>query len=69
MSGAGYVARLDQPAATPGSPLFRSESEAVFVPISGRERGVLLSAADGQLQARPFDAAALRLVGDHARCQ
>ena len=59
-----YVARLDQPAATPGSPLFRSESEAVFVPTSGRERGVLLSTADGQLQARPFDAAALRVVGD-----
>ena len=59
-----YVARLDQPASTPGSPLFRSESEAVFVPTSARERGVLLSAADGQLQARPFDAAALRLVGD-----
>jgi len=59
-----YVARLDQPAATPASPLFRSESEAVFVPTSGRERGVLLSAADGRLQARPFDAAALRLVGD-----
>jgi eukaryotic-like serine/threonine-protein kinase len=59
-----YVGRLDRPASTPGSPLFRSESEAVFVPTSGRERGVLLSAADGQLQARPFDAAALRLVGD-----
>jgi serine/threonine protein kinase len=59
-----YVARLDRPASTPGSPLFRSESEAVFVATSGRERGVLLSAADGQLQARPFDAAALRLVGD-----
>ena len=59
-----YVARLDQPASTPGSPLFRSESEAVFVPTSARERGVLLSAADGQLQARPFDAAARRLVGD-----
>jgi Tol biopolymer transport system component len=59
-----YVARLDRPASTPGSPLFRSESEAVFVPTSGPERGVLLSAADGQLQARPFDAAALRLVGD-----
>ena len=29
-----------------------------------RDRGVLLSAADGQLQARPFDAAALRLAGD-----
>ena len=59
-----YVARIDRPASTPGSPLFRSESEAVFVPTSGPERGVLLSAADGQLQARPFDAAALRLVGD-----
>jgi eukaryotic-like serine/threonine-protein kinase len=59
-----YVARLDRPASTPGSPLFRSESEAVFVPTSGRDRGVLLSTADGQLQARPFDAAALTLVGD-----
>jgi hypothetical protein len=36
----------------------------VFVPTTGRERGVLLSTADGQLQARPFDAAALRLDGD-----
>jgi Tol biopolymer transport system component len=59
-----YVARIDRPASMPGSPLFRSESEAVFVPTSGREVGVLLSAADGQLQARPFDAAALRLTGD-----
>jgi eukaryotic-like serine/threonine-protein kinase len=59
-----YVARIDRPASKPGSPLFRSESEAVFVPTSGRERGVLISAADGQLQARLFDAAALRLVGD-----
>jgi serine/threonine protein kinase len=59
-----YVARIDRPASTPGSPLFRSESEAVFVPTSDRGRGVLLSAADGQLQVRPFDAAALRLVGD-----
>ena len=59
-----YVGRLDRPASTPGVPLFRSESEAVFVPTSGRDRGVLLSAADGQLQVRPFDAVALRLVGD-----
>jgi serine/threonine protein kinase len=59
-----YVARLDRPASTPGSPLFRSESEAVFVPTSGRQRGVLLSAADGQLQARPFDATAVALIGD-----
>ena len=59
-----YVARIDRPASTPGSPIFRSESEATFVPTSGRERGVLLSAADGQLQARPFDAATLKLLGD-----
>jgi serine/threonine protein kinase len=59
-----YVARIDRPASKPGSPLFRSESDAVFVPTSGRERGVLLSTTDGQLQARPFDAAALRLEGD-----
>jgi serine/threonine protein kinase/Tol biopolymer transport system component len=59
-----YVARIDRPASKPGSPLFRSESEALFVPTSAPDRGVLLSAADGQLQSRPFDAAALRLVGD-----
>ena len=59
-----YVARIDRPASIPGSPIFSSESEATFVPTSGRERGVLLSAADGRLQARPFDASTLRLVGD-----
>jgi eukaryotic-like serine/threonine-protein kinase len=59
-----YVARIDRPASRPGTPLFRSESEALFVPTTGRERGVLLSAADSQLQSRPFDAAALRLLGD-----
>jgi len=59
-----YVASIDRPASKPGTPLFRSESEAVFIATSGRQRGVLLSAADGQLQARPFDAAALRLAGD-----
>jgi serine/threonine protein kinase len=59
-----YIARVDRPASTPGAPLFRSESEAVFVPTLGQEHGVLLSAANGQLQARPFDAAALKLLGD-----
>lgn len=59
-----YVARIDRPAAKPGTPLFRSESEAVFVATSGRELGVLLSTEDGQLQSRPFDASAVKLVGD-----
>ena len=59
-----YIGRIDRPAAAPGEPLFRSESEAVYVATSGRERGVLLSAGAGQLQARPFDAAALSLTGE-----
>ena len=59
-----YVARIDRAASIPGSPIFTSESEATFASTSGRERGVLLSAAEGQLQARPFDAATLRLLGD-----
>ncbi len=59
-----YVARIDRPASKPGAPIFSSESEATFVPTSGRERGMLLSAADGQLHARLFDAATLELLGD-----
>jgi Tol biopolymer transport system component len=59
-----YVGRVDQPASMPGVPLFGSESEVTFVPTSGREIGVLLSASDGRLQARPFDAATLTLIGD-----
>jgi eukaryotic-like serine/threonine-protein kinase len=59
-----YVARIDRPAAIPVVPLFRSESEATFVSTSGRDRGVLLSAAAGRLQARPFDASTLTLLGD-----
>ena len=59
-----YIARIDRPASTTGAPLFRSESEAVFVPTSSRESGLLLSTAEGQLQARPFNAATLTLVGD-----
>ena len=65
MSGAVCTSRASTgPRRDLAAPLFRSESEAVFVPTSGRERGVLLSAADGQMQARPFDAATLRLIGD-----
>ena len=59
-----YIGRIDRAAAAPGEPLFRSESEAVFVPTSSRDRGVLLSAADGQLHARAFDATTLSLTGE-----
>jgi eukaryotic-like serine/threonine-protein kinase len=59
-----YIGRIDQPATTPGVPVFRSESAAMFVATSGRDRGVLLSPADGHVQARPFDASTLKLEGD-----
>ena len=58
-----YVGRVDRPAVTPGQLLFRSESEAQYVPLD-RDRGVLLSAADGHVEVRPFDAQRLVLTGD-----
>lgn len=59
-----YVGRVDRPAALPGSPLFQSESEAVFVPPSADEAAVLISIDRGSLEARRFDAARLSLTGD-----
>jgi serine/threonine protein kinase len=59
-----YLGRVDRPASRPASPLFRSESEAVYAPLPGRGRGVLLSVANGRIAARPFDAARLALDGD-----
>ena len=59
-----YLGRVDRPASRPASPLFRSESEAVYAPLSGRDKGVLLSVANGRVAARPFDAARLALEGD-----
>ena len=59
-----YLARVDRPASRPVSPLFLSESEAVYAPLPGRDRGVLLSVANGRVAARPFDAARLALDGD-----
>jgi serine/threonine protein kinase/Tol biopolymer transport system component len=59
-----YVARIDRAAVKPGTPLFHSESEAVFVHTADRERGVLLTASDGHVQARLFNAATLTVAGD-----
>jgi eukaryotic-like serine/threonine-protein kinase len=59
-----YLGRVDRPASPPGSPLFQSESEAVYAPLSGRDAGVLLSVANGRVAARSFDAARLALRGD-----
>jgi Tol biopolymer transport system component len=62
-----YLGRVDRPASRPASPLFPSESEAVYAPLSGRDAGALLSVANGRVVARPFDAGRLALAGDPLR--
>jgi eukaryotic-like serine/threonine-protein kinase len=59
-----YLGRTDRPASTPGTPLLRSESEAVYASFDDRERGVLLTVSDGRIQARGFDARRRLLTGD-----
>jgi eukaryotic-like serine/threonine-protein kinase len=59
-----YLGALDRPAAPPGEPLFRSESEAVYAPLTSADDGVLLYEANGVIEARRFNASALALVGD-----
>jgi hypothetical protein len=59
-----YLGRLDRPASRPVSPLFRSESEAAYAPLALGGHGVLLSAANGRVEARPFDPDRLAFVGD-----
>jgi Tol biopolymer transport system component len=59
-----YVARIDRPATTPGTALFRSESEALYAPLDGENHGVLLTAARGRIEARPFDARRRLVIGD-----
>jgi eukaryotic-like serine/threonine-protein kinase len=56
---AGRVDRLEHRA----DPLFRAESEAIFVPAdSSGQPGHLLYVADGRLEARPFDAKRLTVT-------
>ena len=59
-----YVGRIDRPASGPGTPLFRSDSEALYAPFDGEDRGVLLTVARGRIEARPFDARRRLVTGD-----
>jgi Tol biopolymer transport system component len=60
-----YVGRVDRPASMPGTPLFQSESEVMYVPpSSGRGPGDLLYVKNGRIEARPFDANRIALAGD-----
>jgi serine/threonine protein kinase/Tol biopolymer transport system component len=62
-----YVSRIDRPAAVPAARLIASESEALFVPTPGSPIGHLLSVVEGHIEARSFDVARLRVVGDARR--
>ena len=59
-----YLGRIDRPS-SPGTILFRSESEAVFDRLNERE-GLLLNASDGYVDVRPLDLARLT-TGDPKR--
>jgi Tol biopolymer transport system component len=62
-----YLGNVNVPAATPGALLFRSESEALFAAADSGAFGVLLSVADGHVEARPFDTQHLAVSGDPIR--
>ena len=62
-----YLGRVDRAAALAGEPLFRSESEAIYVPLDGEERGALISVTDGQVELRSFDVTRNALAGDPVR--
>ena len=59
-----YVGRVDR-LESPGDPLLRSDSEAIYVSAdSAGETGHLLYVADGRLEARPFDTKRQIVSGD-----
>jgi serine/threonine protein kinase len=59
-----YIGRVDRAASMPGAALFRSESEAVYVPRPSENIGDLLYVNNGRIEARPFDARHRTLSGD-----
>ena len=62
-----YIGRIDRPASVPASLLFRSESEAAYVPMDADSGGALLSVSEGHIELRPFDAARGGVTGDPRR--
>jgi Tol biopolymer transport system component len=58
-----YLGRVDRPS-PPGSSLFRSDSEVVYVPHPGADDGVLLYVVDGRIEARRFNMAKLTVAAD-----
>jgi eukaryotic-like serine/threonine-protein kinase len=61
-----YFGSVAAPAA-PAAPLFQSSSGAVYVPLPDSDSGLLLSAEGRWIEARTFDPARRRVVGDALR--
>ncbi len=59
-----YLGRVDRPASTAGTPLFRSESEAVYAPGSNGDDDLLLTVAGGRIEAHRFDVRRLAVTSD-----
>jgi Tol biopolymer transport system component len=58
-----YVGSLDE-LTQPTQPLFLSDSGAIYAPGSSRSDGSVLSANNGRIEVRPFDADRLVVTGD-----
>ena len=59
-----YVASLDELAGQSPRPVFLSDSGAIYAPGASRSEGLLLSAKDGRIEVRLFDAVRLTVTGD-----
>jgi Tol biopolymer transport system component len=59
-----YVGSLDEPASQPARPIFLSDSGAIYAPGASRSEGTILSASNGRIDVRPFDADRLVVTGD-----
>jgi eukaryotic-like serine/threonine-protein kinase len=58
-----YLGQVDRPSKA-GSPIFRSDSDVVYVPMPGTRDGVLLYVAGQRIEARRFDMARLTVAAD-----
>jgi Tol biopolymer transport system component len=58
-----YVGSLDEPT-QPTRPIFLSDSGAIYAPGVSRSEGFVLSAGNGRIEVRPFDADRLMVTGD-----
>ena len=59
-----YLGRLDEPAAQPTRPILLADSGAIYAPGASLAEGLLLSAKDGRIEARAFDAVRLAITGE-----